>query len=228
MTDVSVVESERLAHVRERFVRVGTAQLADAAAEVIEVLDLPLLPRTTATHICGPLFPVETDDDMLPCLQALAAVPRGWVLFITNKASKSEGLVGDIFCFAAEKQELAGVVVNGAARDLGELGPTEIPVFSTEVNCVSARTTTKRAESVPSSVQVGGLTISPGVWLFGDHDGFLLVSPEHVDPVLVASEVLRERELRLKAELESGRRLDEIIGLEDFVAGVSESLRFAP
>lgn len=228
MTGLIETDPARLARMRERFTRVGTAQLADAAAEVIEVLDLPLRQRASASHVCGPVFPVETDDDMLPCLQALAAAPRGWVLYITNKTPKSEGLVGDIFCLAAEKQELGGVVVNGAARDLGELATMAVPVFSTEVNYVSARTTAKPVGTVPSSVLANGVTINPGTWLFGDHDGFLLVSPEHVDSVLIAGEILRERELQLKAELETGRRLDEITGLADFVAGVSDSLRFAP
>lgn len=231
MSDVSVLAplaEGRHAAISARFASIGTAQLADAATETIEVLDLPLRRHTAATHICGPLFPVQTSNDMLPCLQALAAAPVGWVLFIANEVHPSEGLVGDIFCLAAETQGLAGVVVDGAARDLGELASIGLPVFSTEVNYVSARTTTQRLDTVPATIRVGGATLSPGIWLFGDRDGFLTVPASEVDAILIAGEVLRERELRLKRELEAGRRLDEVTGLADFLSGITPSLRYAP
>ena len=49
--------------------QIGVAQIADAAGSTISVLDLPLRRRTAATHVCGTVFQVQTDDDMLQCLQ---------------------------------------------------------------------------------------------------------------------------------------------------------------
>ena len=93
-----------LAGVRERFAGIGVAQLSDAATGYTRVLPVPFAPRTPATHVCGPVFPVETDNDMLPCLQALAAAPPGWVVLIANRTSPSEALVGDIYTLAAQTQ----------------------------------------------------------------------------------------------------------------------------
>ena len=213
-----------LAGVRERFAGIGVAQLSDAATGYTRVLPVPFAPRTPATHVCGPVFPVETDNDMLPCLQALAAAPPGWVVLIANRTSPSEALVGDIYTLAAQTQGLAGIVVAGAVRDLADLSGMTIPVFSTSVTFVSARTTDRKAERVPVEVQVAGVPVAPGDWLFGDPDGFLVVTPAEV---MTAGRLLRDREEKLKAALREGRRLATLTGLDDFLAGTGP-LGFVP
>src|SRR5262249_11800704 len=154
-----------------------------------------------------PVFPVQTSNDMLPCLQALAAAPPGWVLLIGNTAETSEALVGDIFTLAAQTQGLSGVVVHGAVRDLTDLVDMTIPVFSTSVTFVSARTTDRIADAVPGEVTLAGVTVSPGDWIFGDPDGFLVVPASQVGAVMIAGRVLRDREEKLKAALREGQRL---------------------
>jgi 4-hydroxy-4-methyl-2-oxoglutarate aldolase len=215
------------ASIAARFSQVGVAQIADAAADIISVLDLPLRSRTAATHICGPTFPVQTDDDMLPCLQALAAAPAGSVLYIANVAERSEALIGDIFAEAAHEQGLAGIVVDGAARDLADIGSMNFPIFSTSVTFVSARTTRMPCDTVPQQVRSGGLVIEPGDWIFGDPDGFCVVPASRVDAVLMGAEVLRKREVKLKERLREGDRLDVLTGLDNFLAGTGD-LGFMP
>jgi regulator of RNase E activity RraA len=214
-------------NIAARFAQIGVAQIADAAGGIASVLDLPLRRRTAATHICGPVFGVQTNDDMLPCLQALAAAPAGSVLYIANIAEHSEALIGDIFTEAAQAQGLAGIVVDGAARDLADIGPMDFPVFSTSVTFVSARTTSMPCDSVPQPLRSGGILIEPGEWIFGDPDGFCIVPASRVDAVLMGAEVLRNREMRLKERLREGERLEVLTGLDKFLAGTGD-LGFVP
>ncbi|MEU6222470.1 RraA family protein [Streptomyces sp. NPDC047042] len=229
MTTVSSKYSEeQIATFRRRFAEVACAQLADSAAEFTNPLPLPLVARNGLPRVCGPVFPVTTSDDMLPCLQGLAAAPPGWVLFIHNEISPSEGLAGDIFVASAEVQRLGGIVVNGAVRDLEAIADIPVPVFSTEVNFVSARTTSVLAEAVPDTVDVAGCRLAPGDWIFGDEDGFLMLPESHVSAVLASGAVLREREDRLRRTMrEQGRTLAELTGLDEFIAG-SGPLKFNP
>jgi len=213
--------------INDRFAAIGVAQLADAANRYVRVLPLPLAARSPVPRVCGPVFPVETDNDMLPCLQALAAAPPGWVLLIGNTAETSEALVGDIFTVAAQSQGLSGVVVHGAVRDLADLDDMAIPVFSTSVTFVSARTTDRIANAVPGQVTLAGVTVSPGDWIFGDPDGFLVVPASQVGAVMIAGRVLRDREEKLKAALREGQRLARLTGLDDFLAGAAP-LGFVP
>jgi 4-hydroxy-4-methyl-2-oxoglutarate aldolase len=213
--------AEHLRRVHERFAAIGVAQLSDAANQHVRPVALPFTARTPAIRVCGPVFPVATDNDMLPCLQALASVPPGWVLLIVNSAETSEALVGDIFTLAAQTQGVGGIVVHGAVRDLADLTDMEIPVFSTSVTFVSARTTDQIADQVPYEVRLAGVPVAPGDWLFGDPDGFLVVPAIQVGAVMMAGRVLRNREEKLKAALREGHNLAKLTGLEEFLAGTA-------
>lgn len=211
---------ERIASMRRQFAGIGCAQLHDAAPDLVTVLRLPLVARTPQPRVCGPLFPVYTDDDMLPCLQALAATPPGWVLYLCNRVQPSEAVVGDIFTASARLQRLGGIVVDGAVRDVDQVAELGVPVFSTQVTYVSARTTAKPAEELPQSVESGGVTLRPGDWILGDRDGFMAVAADALSAVMAAGAVLRSRELQLiEAMTERGATLAELTGLAEFLAG---------
>lgn len=206
----------------------GCAQLHDAAPDMVKVIHLPLAPRTPLTRVCGPVFPVTTDDDMLPCLQALAEAPPGWVVYIKNRVIPSQALVGDIYTASARVQRLGGIVVEGAARDLADLPPLRVPVFSTSVTFVSARTAEVAAADVPQAVESGRVTLRPGDWVFGDPDGFLAVAADDIEAVFAAAAVLRRREQALKAAMrEKNATLAELTRLADFLAGTG-TLAFSP
>ena len=221
-------DEHAIAGIRARFADVGCAQMADAAAEFVQPLRLPLSARNDRLRVCGPMFPVTTRDDMLPCLQALAACPPGWVLVIVNETRPSEALAGDIFAASATVQRLGGIVVDGAVRDLADLAGIDTPVFSTEVTFVSARTTDVRAQDVPGTAVTAGQTLRPGDWIFGDPDGFLTLAEERVSAVLAAGAILRQRERTLIGSMQSGEgTLATLTGLDQFLAGTGP-LKFAP
>lgn len=227
LTDLPSYSEGEIDRIRTTFAHIGIAQIADAAADFVKVVSLDLQPRTAEKRVCGPAFPVVTNNDMLPCLQALAQAPAGWVVLLSNMAAESHALVGDIFTTAAHAQGLGGIVVAGAVRDIADLDAMTIPVFSTTVTYVSARTTDRPAEHVPESVALGGAQIQPGDWIFGDPDGFLAIGAAHVSSAIVGGRLLRTREEKLKSALRQGTSLDQLIGLEAFLSGAAP-LGFSP
>ncbi|WP_200305150.1 RraA family protein [Streptomyces adelaidensis] len=217
----------RVARIRETFRELGCAQLRDAAPDYVEVLAWPLVSRTPGLHLAGPVYPVATANDMLPVLQALDAAAPGDVLLATNTAEYSEALAGDVLSTAAVAQGLGGLVVHGAVRDLGFIAELGLPVFSTEVNIISAKTAQVPAAELPMSVTVPvvgadgprPLELSPGDWLFGDDDAVVAVRADRVSPVLNAARLLRSQEEKLRDAVRGGIRLSEACGLHDYLAG---------
>ncbi|MCB7135710.1 RraA family protein [Cellulosimicrobium marinum] len=202
--------------------------MADAAPDLVRRVDLPLVARNGRERLCGPAFPVVTDDDMLPCLQGLAACPPGAVLVIVNRVRPSEALVGDIFLTSAEIQGLAGVVVDGAVRDVEELRTIDVPVLSTEVTFASARTTDRKADEVPCATELGGTLVTSEDWIFADPDGVAVVHGSTVRAVLVAAGVLRQREDGLRDAIRSrGQSLAELTSLDGFLEGTG-ALGYVP
>ncbi|GIJ24269.1 RraA family protein [Micromonospora lutea] len=228
VTEQRPTDEEHIDRIRRRFATVGCAQLADAAPDFVVPLRLPAMPRNGRPRMCGPVFPVATNDDMLPALQALAETPPGHVLFIHNTVTPSEAIVGDIFLTSAAVQRLGGIVVDGAVRDLTDLVAIDVPVFSTQVTFVSARTTSQRATDLPQTVEVAGVSVRPGDWLFGDPDGLLLLPAERVGAVFAAGAVLRDREEALKKAMQhDGKSLADLTHLGDFLDGTGD-LGFTP
>lgn len=209
-----------ISYIKEKFEIIGCAQLQDAAPQYTTVLNgLGLVSRVPGLKVCGPVFPVVTQNDMLPCLQALDQAPEGSVIFIHNESSESEALAGDIYVTAALQQKLGGLVVNGAVRDIDTLARMGLPVYSKTVTYVSAKTAKVPAAQVPATVSIGDAVIAPGSWIFGDSDGMLLIKEEHVSVVFKAAFILQKREDELKSALARGERLGDVCGLSDFVAG---------
>jgi 4-hydroxy-4-methyl-2-oxoglutarate aldolase len=225
--------------IAAQFRSLGCALLQDAAPQYCIVFPHPPVARVAGAVLAAPVFPVITPNDMLPCLQALDLATEGEALFVRNAGPGSHALMGDIFTTAAKTSGLAGLVVEGAVRDLDALQALDLPVFSTEVTFVSAKTAVCKAASLPHDIDVpdyrpayqpydgtSTVAIQRGDWLFADADGMLAVKARHVGAVVTAARLLNEREEQLKAALRDGRRLGELIGLQAFVDGKG-SLKFA-
>ncbi|MFT4034274.1 MAG: RraA family protein [Patulibacter sp.] len=230
---------ERIRQFADQFRELGCALLSDAAPDDTFLLDRPFASRTPGLMLAGPVAPVSTYDDMLPCLQVLESAPPGHVLYLHNeKSGRSEALAGDIFVTAMRSHDLPGLVVDGAVRDLRDTQPIGIPVFSTQVTFLSARTAELATTEVPCVLEVptrrpGGsdddpstVTMRPGDWLFADDDGVMLVRAERVSAVIAAARLLTEREDALRAALDAGGRMGDLCGLNAYLRGDGE-LRFA-
>jgi 4-hydroxy-4-methyl-2-oxoglutarate aldolase len=216
---VTALPAETIARFRGLFDGLGCALLHDAAHAYVRPVPPALTLRTPGLRLAGPAFPVETHNDMLPVLQALDAAPPGSVIVARNTADESEALAGDIFVTAAAAQGIAGLVVDGAIRDIDGIQGLGVPVFSRTVNYVSAKTALVPARAVPEAVTLASVAVAPGDWIFGDSDGLLVVEARLVSAVMNAAIVLHEREESLKRALRAGERLSTVCGLREFLAG---------
>jgi 4-hydroxy-4-methyl-2-oxoglutarate aldolase len=213
--------------ISRAFARIGCAQLYDACGGHAWPVDAGLRLRTPGLRLAGPAVPVGTDNDMLPALQALDAAAPGSVLYVQNQGTGNDALAGDIFLTACRQQGIAGLVVEGAVRDVDQLTDIGVPVFSSDVTFVSAKTAVSPAREVPETLVVDGRELVPGTWLFGDGDGLLAVPAEYASAVSAAALLLHEREEELRHALAEGEaRLGDLIGLRAYLNG-EKALSFA-
>lgn len=101
----------RISRVRDEFESLSTSQLRDAAPARVAVSHWRLIRRGRQERLVGPVFPVQTANDMLPVLQGVQACPPGWILVLENTSEKSEALAGEIVATAAVQQGLGGLVI---------------------------------------------------------------------------------------------------------------------
>jgi 4-hydroxy-4-methyl-2-oxoglutarate aldolase len=125
----ALYSSKMLESYSREFAELGCAQIYDAAHKYCIAMDPAIVTRTPGRKLAAPVFPTVTDNDMLPCLQAMDAVPPGWALLIHNRSQTSEALAGDIYCTAAAAQNVAGLVIDGAVRDIEFFETLDLPVY---------------------------------------------------------------------------------------------------
>ena len=97
---------------------------------------------------------------------------------------------------------MAGVIVDGACRDVDEAAEIGFPVFARSATPVSARgRTAEEATDVP--VTVGDVTVEPGIW-WSRSERRRVYPGGSAEEVLAAAERIVDRERSMLGELAGG------------------------
>ena len=86
--------------------------------------------------------------------------------------SLRRALVGGNLAAAAAKNGWAGIVVDGAVRDLAELRQAQVGIRALAL--VPLRTAKRDLGEADIPVQIQGVWVRPGDWLYADEDGIVV------------------------------------------------------
>ncbi len=124
------------------------------------------------TKFSGPVSTVKCFEDNTSVKQALDEPGAGRVLVVDGAASLRRALVGGNIAAAAAKNGWAGVIVNGCVRDAAELAATPVGLRALALIPLP---TLRRAEGERDvAVQIQGVWVRPGNWLYADEDGVVI------------------------------------------------------
>ena len=129
---------------------------------------------------CGPVVTVKCFEDNTLVKAALDAAgfedtpagPVGKVLVVDGGGSLRRALLGGNLGAAAAKNGWAGVVIDGCVRDV-----TELAALGVGIRALASMPlpTEKRNEGQNDiAVQIQGVWVRPGDWLYADEDGMVL------------------------------------------------------
>lgn len=196
-----------------RVSRLDTATISDALDKLgIPGQCLGIKPRDPMFRLVGRAFtllygPLDTEqpgtvgdyiDDLAP----------GTVVAIDNHGREDATVWGDILTYLANKNGLAGTVIDGACRDVHLCLELGYPVYS---RSYSMRTGKDRVQVVAQQVpvRIGGAVVAPGDVLRGDSDGVVVIPRDREDEVVVVAEKIDAAESEIRAQLKAGSRLDD-------------------
>ena len=140
--------------------------------------------------------------DNLMSHAALDRAQAGDVLVIDGGGDLTNALMGELMLMQAEKRGVAGVVVNGAVRDLGWIRAGRFPVFAAGVTHRGPYRAGPGEINVP--LAIGGMVIEPGDLILGDDDGVVCVPFSETAGVLAATHAKLAAEEKMKAAIEAG------------------------
>lgn len=120
----------------------------------------------------GPVRTVRCFEDNSVLRELVQTPGEGRVIVVAGGASLRRALLGGNLANFAAKNGWAGVLVDGAVRDLAELRAADVGIFALG-HCPMP--TAKRSEGgLDEPVRVQGEWIRPGDWLYADEDGVVV------------------------------------------------------
>ena len=121
----------------------------------------------------GPVSTVKCFEDNSFVKAAVDSPGLGRVLVVDGGASLRRALVGGNLGAAAAKNGWAGVVVDGCVRDLAELAVCDVGIRALALTPLPTEKRNEGQRDVP--VQVQGVWVRPGDWLYADADGMVVM-----------------------------------------------------
>ncbi len=150
---------------------------------------------------------------------AIDHIGPGDVLVIAAQGHAAHAMIGEILSGSMRRRGAAGLVCDGAIRDVGTLARwDDFAVFTRHVTPRGPSSAERGAINIP--VVVGGVLIRPGDLIIGDDDGLVSLSSEAVRARIADAEATLERETRWEASLGQGRSMAETFGLAAAEPGV--------
>jgi regulator of ribonuclease activity A len=122
---------------------------------------------------CGPVVTVKCHEDNSFVKAALDEPGQGRVLVVDGGASLRRALVGGNIGAAAAKNGWAGVVVDGCVRDSAELAGCAVGIRALALMPLPTEKRNQGQRDV--AVQIQGVWVRPGDWLYADEDGIVVM-----------------------------------------------------
>ncbi|MGQ0551727.1 MAG: orotidine 5'-phosphate decarboxylase / HUMPS family protein [Planctomycetota bacterium] len=197
------------AQLREAFAQVSTSNLSDAMHRggALEGLQSLVLGK----HMVGRVLTVRTyPGDWAKPVEAIDQAQPGDVLVI-DAGGRGPAVWGELATESCLQRKLAGVVIDGAIRDVDAIRALGFPAFA-RLACPNAWEP-KGFGEIGAPVTVGGVRVATGDWIVGDDSGLVHVPAERAVEIANRALDVLEMENRVRGEIRAGRTLASIMEL---------------
>lgn len=179
LTELAKFDTPTICNTIELFeVRPSTAGYMDARIKAA----FPELPpavgfAATATIRCAfPRHPNEPKGSVEEQVRRFAELPGPPIVVFQDLDDPPVGATfGEVMCSTYKTFGAAGVITNGLGRDIPQIRPWGIPVFTSGSICSHGYT---HLLAIQTRVHVGGVPVSPGDLLHADANGITTIPLE--------------------------------------------------
>lgn len=155
-------------------------------------------PLWAGAVVSGPAATVLTrPGDNKGVHAAFEVIRAGEILVVDGGSDDTRALIGELVAQKAKALGVAGIVLDGAARDAVELREVGVPVFARSVTPAGPWKT--GPYRLGETVALGGVPVAPGDWVVGDADGVAVVPRERIAEVTAAADELVRGEAERRA-----------------------------
>jgi 4-hydroxy-4-methyl-2-oxoglutarate aldolase len=145
------------------------------------------------------------------CTAAIEAAMPGDIIVVEQRTGIDAASWGGNLALGAKMRSVAGVIVEGPARDIDDCIRLDFPVFA---RGHTSRTARGRIVEVSTNepVTVGDVVVSPGDYAIADGSGVVFIAQSEVARVLETAAAIMEREEAMAQALRDGKPISQVMG----------------
>ena len=187
----------------------GSAAVSDALRSLsrpFQAMEGGFAPLSMEHRLAGPAFTVRCYPGATWALEkALEFASPGDVLVVDAGGRPDLIIMGSLMSQRAKSRGIAGIVVDGAVRDVEEILDIDLPVFTRYV-CPRAGTHAEIGEW-QTTICCGRVPVNPEDWVVADRSGITIVPSKLYEEVAAEAAMIFEREIRMAELLRAGETL---------------------
>lgn len=161
--------------------------------------------------------PAVTVNSVVPSIDAgkmgLVRAQAGDVLVVAAPTSEFHAVWGGNLAYGTKSRGVAGLIVDGGVRDVGEIRDVGLPTFARHIATAAAPVHSPQGEvNVP--IACAGVVVFPGDIIVADEDGIVVLPPDHVDEILAETDGVLAKAASVQEILARG----DITNLENIIS----------
>jgi 3-hexulose-6-phosphate synthase/6-phospho-3-hexuloisomerase len=203
-------KKSRDAEIRSLLMQVSTPNISDAMHRKGALPGLVSLCGNV--KMAGKATTVRTmAGDWAKPVEAIDVAAAGSVLVINNDGGIHVAPWGELATLSCIQRGIAGVVIDGAARDIDDIRALNFPLFARAV--VPNAGEPKGYGEINTEIQCCGQAVRPGDWIVGDESGVVAIPGERAYEVARRALEVKKTEARIREEIRRGSTLSAVAEL---------------
>jgi 3-hexulose-6-phosphate synthase / 6-phospho-3-hexuloisomerase len=144
-------------------------------------------------------------------VEAIDVADKDAVIVINNDGGTHVAPWGELATLSCVKKGIAGVVIDGAVRDVDDIRAMKYPLFAKAV--VPNAGEPKGLGEINTEISCCGQNVRPGDWIIGDESGVVVIPAERAYEIARRALEVRKTEERIREEIHRGSTLSEVAQL---------------
>ncbi|HUW67049.1 MAG TPA: 3-hexulose-6-phosphate synthase [Candidatus Nanoarchaeia archaeon] len=196
---------------RQLLTQVSTPNISDAMHRKGAMHGL--FPINPGLKLVGPAVTVQTfEGDWAKTVEAIDVAREGDVIVIYNGGSDRVAPWGELATLSCINKGIAGVVIDGAVRDVDDIRKLGFPLFAKAV--VPNAGEPKGFGEINAEIKCAGQVVRQGDYIVGDDNGVVVVPKERAYELARRAVEVEKNENRIRDEIIKGSTLSKVMHLE--------------
>jgi len=192
------------------FMEVSTPNISDAMHRKGEMKDIQ--PITQGVKAVGKALTVRTSPgDWAKPVESIDLAKPGTVIVI-DAGGVGKAVWGELASWSCIQKGVAGVIIDGAVRDVDVIRELKFPVYAKLINPTAGDP--KGFGEINVEIVCGGVKVRPGDWIIADDNGVIVVPKENAVEIANRAKDVFEKEQRIRAEIKQGSTLSQVLKLK--------------